>query len=804
MLSLSNTLLPMHADRLYAGETSTQAAYASTKQQTKQHQDWQQQLIDAKDEATMMQLLNPNGSKQQQQHGIDTYLLQVYIHERYLPVFTSVEALIGSPLTLSFDTPNATTFRHLHLTAMRQLDHDGSYGYYRLLAQPSNYQLHQHNHAHVDTDTSVIAMIAERMAMLDIKIIDDSKSDWTPARMTQWQLSDWAHICERLARQGLTGYLRHSQTPEHAPPTLIITSASPSNSEDISNNIGNIRYHQVLHDRVHAPILALSQQVITIPTSVTMQRFNSARVAHPTQSADTAANSNINDKKTGCNHTLTLDSPAAFAPVTDTETIDDAAILADGARSLQVTYSALAHATDLNVADTFILTGHASLNQHYRATHIVHLARNSLAHLTGLTVSRRHRERHASSLDSGSHLTQLRLISADTPWVGAFYSKRALPAMTGITATQSDTDSRNHMTPTRLYMLDSQAQAINRLEAQAGANYGTHFTHRADDQTLVQAIGDAEHLINTGSLLSSTRPSLFATDNQQAIESGYRHQADSSLSEWVTDHREGHAATTLNIADGDVNATCKMGIINPVNDDTSKREGISATTNNQVSIKSGKALVLSSQAQTHAQSGQHDYQHHTPTLTQTSLSGQHLAERLTQLATGLGHNVKDHAKIKIQLEDIAKEQETVTHQKKPYTLLDSAADSSYVSDETLMHRTMGELLTTTQQDMTITSGNTHTQVSSESMTLIADGQLSMTNAKENLTLSAHSGKLQATAKQNVSISSSTQEVEIVAQDKITITAGGASITLEGANITIVAKQFTEKAGKHTKASRGMG
>ncbi|WP_201584394.1 hypothetical protein [Psychrobacter immobilis] len=52
------------------------------------------------------------------------------------------------------------------------------------------------------------------------------------------------------------------------------------------------------------------------------------------------------------------------------------------------------------------------------------------------------------------------------------------------------------------------------------------------------------------------------------------------------------------------------------------------------------------------------------------MGGQHLAERLTQLATGLGRNVKDHANIKTQLESIAKEQDTKTHQQTPYTLID--------------------------------------------------------------------------------------------------------------------------------------
>lgn len=809
MLSLLNTPLPMHLDRLYASEGSTQASYASAKLNIKQHRDWRQQLLQAHDEAEIIQLLNPNGSKQthqhshqqNHQHSIDSYLLHVYIHEHHHLPFAPLTDFIGSPLSLSYTTPSGMTYRHLHIVAMRQLDHDGSFGYYRLVAQPILYHLHQYAHCQVDTETSVQTMIAERLAAVDMEIEDDSAgsnyTDWTPARMTQWQLSDWAHICERLSRQGLTAYLRHKQTNEHSPPTLVITSFQPNERETVSRDVGYIRYHQVLHDRTQAPILAISQKVVSVPTSVTMMRFNTASVSHPVQSSDSRViySSELTDAQ------LTLDSPAAFAPVTDSESVDDAAILADSFTSLHNQYYALAHATDLNVADTFTLVGHTSFNHHFRAIQIVHLARNSLTHITGLTISDRHAERHASTLEAGSHLTQLRLITADTPWVGPMYNRQVLPPMTGITEAQSDTDSRDHMTPTKLFILDAPAQPIHRLEAQAGANYGTHFTHRADDQTIVQSIGDGEHLINSGSLLSTTRPSLFATDAEQAIESGYRHMKDGVLSEWITDHRDDQAYSQLHVESA-VRATLKMGVVNPASGNGPKREGINANTSAQVAIKAGKAMVLSTQPQTHEQTGRHDYQQHTPTLNQTSLGGQHLNERLVQLSTGLGRQVNGHSDIKDQLEAIAKEQEQSTHHSRPYTLIDSGADNSYVSETMIMHRSMGEMLSTTQQNMTVSSGDTHTQVSSEALNVIADGNVSMTNAKENIVLSAHTGKLEATAKQNVNIASSTKEVEVVAQNKITLNAGGARITLEGGDITIEAKQFTEKAGKHSKAGGG--
>ncbi|WP_319021023.1 DUF2345 domain-containing protein [Psychrobacter sp. FME61] len=152
---------------------------------------------------------------------------------------------------------------------------------------------------------------------------------------------------------------------------------------------------------------------------------------------------------------------------------------------------------------------------------------------------------------------------------------------------------------------------------------------------------------------------------------------------------------------------------------------------------------------------------------------------------------------------MAEEQQTKTHQQAPYTLIDGAADTSYVSDETLIQRSMGEMVTTSQQDMMVSSGDGHHQVSSESLTMVADGQFSMTNGKDNIMLSAHTGKLEATAKQDVNVSSSTKEVEVVATNKITLTAGGASITLDGGDITIAAMQFTEKAGKHSRDGGGM-
>lgn len=96
MLRLTNTVLPMHPDRLYASEGSTQAPYPSARQDIKAHRAWQYKLMHSADEADIIAQLNPNGNCQYQQHGIDTYVLHVYIHERHHPPFTPLTNLIGS------------------------------------------------------------------------------------------------------------------------------------------------------------------------------------------------------------------------------------------------------------------------------------------------------------------------------------------------------------------------------------------------------------------------------------------------------------------------------------------------------------------------------------------------------------------------------------------------------------------------------------------------------------------------------------------------------------------------------------
>src|SRR5690606_16240216 len=120
----------------------------------------------------------------------------------------------------------------------------------------------------------------------------------------------------------------------------------------------------------------------------------------------------------------------------------------------------------------------------------------------------------------------------------------------------------------------------------------------------------------------------------------------------------------------------------------------------------------------------------------------------------------------------------------------------------LLHRSEGEVIPTSQANTMVRSGESHSQVRSGAANIIADGKFRMTKAKDKITRSAHEEELQATEKQVADNAASTKEVEIVATNKITLTAGGASITLDGGNITITAKQFTEKAGKHSKAGGG--
>ena len=64
-------------------EGSTQALYPSAQQDISAHQAWQNKLMQASCENDIIAQLNPNGNQQHQQHGIGTYVIHVYIHERH-------------------------------------------------------------------------------------------------------------------------------------------------------------------------------------------------------------------------------------------------------------------------------------------------------------------------------------------------------------------------------------------------------------------------------------------------------------------------------------------------------------------------------------------------------------------------------------------------------------------------------------------------------------------------------------------------------------------------------------------------
>lgn len=54
MLRLTNTVLPMHPDRLYASEGNTQAPYPSAQQDISEHQAWLHKLIQGSCEKVLL------------------------------------------------------------------------------------------------------------------------------------------------------------------------------------------------------------------------------------------------------------------------------------------------------------------------------------------------------------------------------------------------------------------------------------------------------------------------------------------------------------------------------------------------------------------------------------------------------------------------------------------------------------------------------------------------------------------------------------------------------------------------------
>ena len=135
---------------------------------------------------------------------------------------------------------------------------------------------------------------------------------------------------------------------------------------------------------------------------------------------------------------------------------------------------------------------------------------------------------------------------------------------------------------------------------------------------------------------------------------------------------------------------------------------------------------------------------------------------------------------------------------KPYVVLDSPSSVTFVSPQSTTLFAGQDLSLVAQNDVQLTAAHTYSSVSGQTTSWYTHaGGIQAKAANGPFSLRAHTDALELLADQDIQVTSSNDEILIVAKTSITLTAGGAQIKLDGANIDFIAPgSFTVKGATH--------
>ena len=135
---------------------------------------------------------------------------------------------------------------------------------------------------------------------------------------------------------------------------------------------------------------------------------------------------------------------------------------------------------------------------------------------------------------------------------------------------------------------------------------------------------------------------------------------------------------------------------------------------------------------------------------------------------------------------------------RPYVVLDTPSTAAFVSPQSTALYAGQDLSFVAQGDVQLTAAHTYSSVSGETTSWFThSGGLQAKAANGPVSLRAHTDALELLADQDIQVTSSNDEITVVAKTCITLTAGGAQVKLDGANIDFIAPgSFTVKGATH--------
>lgn len=759
-----------------------------------------------------------------------------------------VTALLGQPARVGLATATGQRrYWHGVISQASAEGSDGSLSRYQLTLQStlSLLSLRQNTLIFQDVDaleiaTALFANYPTLQWRADIR---------TPLRpqaiCTQYQETDFAFLQRVLNDNGLSWYIEHNQQQQldddAAGHTVVIFDADAS-LELPAGVPASIRYHRIDATEKEDSLTAFNESLALANQHATLSQWNAEQLyAFAGEASATLP--------AGMPNLPQLDSyfPARLPTQEQTHAEQQAALQLQSNRLLAHHFKGQGAVRTLAVAQQYKLSGHPQLSGHvFVPLRIRHLATNNLN-----TGDAANAEKH----QGGDYRQEFTAIPAGTPIVPTTLTRKPqAPAcctaqVVGV-PNEPITSTRDHQVRIQFYWQrgaaplaggytdtgdEGQGHApqdhtsgtwVRVAEAAAGAHSGSSFVPRIGSEVLVEfAQGDIDQPVIIGQLYhGNALPPFNAGEDSSANHPG-------ALSGIHTQTLDGQPAGTWVLDDApqqlrhslqhtQANSQLNLGYVIEQPNNYRGRflgEGATFTSRGWATLRASEGLLLSTTPRPHGQITQMDNQDAVAQLRATQEQVDNFGaaardggglnlEALEGLSNALPSlDAEEKGRYEEDVNSQAAEQpdgQPVARFSEPHLVLDSPAAISVSTPNSSAHYAGEHQLFASQSDAHLAAQGSMAVATGDGASLYAtDGGAKIIANHGSVSLQAHEGALALQADKDATITSSGSSIEVNAQQKIVLSAGGATITLDGANLTLSAQgTFTVNTATHNWAA----
>lgn len=760
----------------------------------------------------------------------------------------SLSAFIGLPVSLGLLTADGTRRRwHGLITTASRLAADGGVARYRVQLESPLAWLALREDCYLFQDANALD-IAESLfgdyptLRYDIRIDEATRARLPVYRVrTQWRETDLAFLQRLLADDGISYAFEHPDDAGTGEPLLVLFVDSPLQDEA---TVPAIRYHRSAATEFDDAIHGFTARRSIASGSVLRSRWDAEQVRAPaSQALADPGGPLVPDLE---DHDGSLSLPPTASPSADA-VAHRASVAAKAHAQTLRTWRGQSSVRRLAAGQAFVLTDHpdygpfsargfgnANPEARFLVTDLEHRMRNNLR-LGG------------DRLDDGEPIYENRFsaVPADVPMVpaataGASYPGLQTALVVGI-ADQVLTAERDHEVKAQFHWqrgtqpnrgglsetgsegdADGNAPGNERsgtwirvAQAIAGPDFGEVYLPRIGDEVLIDfEHGDPDRPIVVGALWNgedlppfsagvdtdSTHPGVISGIHTRTLDGG-------GYNELVFDDASGQPG--IRAASSSFSSQLNLGHLLHTRPGlawrgTARGQGFEWTTDGWTVARAEKGLLLSTTLRPNASGTAFD-----TTEAQGQLrAAQSLAQTLSD--AGAHQGAKPLTAMDQQtrlLETLAvTEQPAATRSRPqpavpapdaPIVLLEAPASISFTTPATMLSHASLHHSATIQGDVLASAGKVWSAISGGHASLYTHtGGIAAIAANHPVSIQAQTDALEILADKSVTVTSTEAGITVVAEQKIVLLAGGASITLDGENITFACPgTFSVKGAK---------